>query len=394
MNLRKGYIYLIVIILIYTYTASCYQISYGAEEEEPQKSKIMVSLGDSYSSGEGIEPFFGQDKRLSKKVKDDDWIAHRSTKSWPGLLTLPGIEGAMVDHKDDTWFFKAASGATTKEIEKEFTKIYFKDVPHLGKRKLDPQVKIFEDLDDNSVSYVTITMGGNDVDFSGIIRKCMIQGLPFTNKNKLTDKFHKTWEEFRSADGTRIKLTNVYKAIQKAAGQQAHIIVAGYPQLLSDETAESKTYHCFNQNEIDLVNCNVSKFNLNLKKIVNFCRGEGLDIWFVPVEDAFEGHEAYSPDPYITPIIIANEQDINKILFISAYSMHPNENGAIAYASCVQKQIDAIENGEIPEEEDFQSLEDILDQKIKEIEERHIPSLLEKLQNMIDQWLLTKCSSC
>lgn len=73
---------------------------------------IMVSLGDSYSSGEGIEPFYGQDKSLYNKVKDENWLAHRSQKSWPSLLKIPGIQGTMSDYNVDTstsstcqWYF-------------------------------------------------------------------------------------------------------------------------------------------------------------------------------------------------------------------------------------------------------------------------------------------------
>ena len=43
----------------------------------------MVSLGDSYSSGEGIEPFYGQNESTADKVKNQDWLAHRSEKVGP-----------------------------------------------------------------------------------------------------------------------------------------------------------------------------------------------------------------------------------------------------------------------------------------------------------------------
>ena len=42
-------------------------------------STIVVSLGDSYSSGEGIPEFYGQNKKWEEKVYDEDWLAHRST---------------------------------------------------------------------------------------------------------------------------------------------------------------------------------------------------------------------------------------------------------------------------------------------------------------------------
>lgn len=49
---------------------------------------VVVSLGDSYSSGEGVEPFYGQDKN---RTKDQNWLAHRSTKSWPSMLSIKGM---------------------------------------------------------------------------------------------------------------------------------------------------------------------------------------------------------------------------------------------------------------------------------------------------------------
>ena len=40
--------------------------------------RIIVSLGDSYSSGEGIDPFFGSDLPLAERVNNIDWLCHRS----------------------------------------------------------------------------------------------------------------------------------------------------------------------------------------------------------------------------------------------------------------------------------------------------------------------------
>lgn len=198
-----------------------------AEEVENRGKNIIVSLGDSYSSGEGIEPFFGQDEELSVKVNNEDWLAHRSEKSWSSLLTLPGVEGTMYENKDEYWFFRAASGATTDNLSHLFCKEYAKG-RYKGNYDLEPQLAIFDELEEGSVSYVTMTMGGNDVDFSGIITKCVIQGIPFTNKNALADKFTHTWEEFYANGGTRDKLQEAYESIADKAGTQATIIIAGY----------------------------------------------------------------------------------------------------------------------------------------------------------------------
>ncbi len=73
-------------------------------ETATEGSRVMVSLGDSYSSGEGIEPFYGQNESTADKVKNQDWLAHRSEKSWPGRLTLEGVNGSMSQNRNDNWF--------------------------------------------------------------------------------------------------------------------------------------------------------------------------------------------------------------------------------------------------------------------------------------------------
>lgn len=101
-----------------------------AEEEDNRSPIIVVSMGDSYSSGEGIEPFYGQKvnnepngEDLPREIKTllDDWVAHRSMYSWPSKLEVGGE--AVRDHKmpnnksngdsEMQWYFVAASGAVT-----------------------------------------------------------------------------------------------------------------------------------------------------------------------------------------------------------------------------------------------------------------------------------------
>ena len=86
------------------------------DQSKEEDEVIVVSLGDSYSAGEGIEPFYGQGLAVKDKVSNKDWLAHRSEKSWPGQLTVPGLEGTLADHKGKNWCFAAASGAVTAII--------------------------------------------------------------------------------------------------------------------------------------------------------------------------------------------------------------------------------------------------------------------------------------
>lgn len=369
----------------------------NAEEVENRGKNIIVSLGDSYSSGEGIEPFFGQDEEMSEKINNEDWLAHRSEKSWSSLLTLPGVDGTMYENKDEYWFFRAASGATTDNLPHLFHKEYDKG-GFEGSYDLEPQLAIFDELEEGSVSFVTMTMGGNDVDFSGIITKCVIQGIPFTNKNALADKFTHTWEAFYESGGTRDKLQEAYESIADKAGTQATIIIAGYPQLLSKDTLGSNgTGACFSEKEVNTVNENVTKFNNAISDLIDTCRNNGMNICFVPVEDAFSGHAAYSNDPYINSVIItAQDQDLTGKP-PSAYSIHPNEEGAKAYAACVQAKIDEIEEGIVEEpekEEDKNSLQDKVDDEIEKQKQKMEEWLTKKLEEWLQEWLAENCGGC
>ena len=340
-------VFLVGVILV-----SVMPVTKSSAEDGDNKKRIMVSLGDSYSSGEGIEPYYGYDSDLSKKVTNPDWLAHRSQKSWPGMLTLPSVDGKMADHKDDNWYFAAISGAETVHMNTPFPKDYDKsDLLHTYKdtKNLDPQLDIFkkDGIKAGEVDYVTVTIGGNDVDFAGTVTECAMKNSYF-HPNALTDKLNGTWDNFFKEGGTRDALLATYQDIEQKAGKQAHIIVAGYPRLF-----DGALLNVFiDGEEADKINESVSKFNNAIAGIVNQCRGTGMDISFVSVEDAFKGHGAYSIDPYIFPIQIGvSSEDILDLIpavkgnqYASAASIHPNEMGAQAYAKCVQEKINELED--------------------------------------------------
>ena len=349
---RVGISTLIVMFVIFSMPVLCY-----ASESNKVERKIMVSMGDSYSSGEGIPPFYGQDEKISKKVENPDWLAHRSEKAWPSMLELPDINGVMTkNRKNENWFFVAASGATTQNIQYNFIKEYD---THGEKDSypLDPQIKIFKDLGEKKADYVTLTLGGNDADFAGVIMQC-VTNSSHLKPSHLTDKLNNTWKDFFSDGGIRDKLYDAYKAIAENAGPQAQIIVAGYPQLLDlDGILNKSKYLTLNEleekaklllsyDEAKELNENVSKFNRAIESLVNTCKGNGMKIYFVSVEEEFEGHGAYAwlKEPYINPIYIPSKSEDLKWSISSAYSIHPNEKGAEAYARCVQAKIDELEN--------------------------------------------------
>lgn len=309
-------------------------------ETAAEESRIMVSLGDSYSSGEGIEPFYGQNESTADKVKNQDWLAHRSEKSWPGRLTLQGVNGSMAQNRNDNWFFVATSGAVTDNLTHNQRKEY--DIDGIeGSRYIDKQLDVFKELGDKKAEYVTVSIGGNDAKFADIITEAAIPHP--LNPGALNDKLNSVWEEFYygidGGESIRDRLYQAYCDIQDAAGAQAKIIVAGYPKLLDSNGSG----FLFSENEAALINDSVSRFNDEIESIVKSCKADGMKICFVSVEEAFDGHGAYSNDAFLNEVYIGKKDQDLKWSVSSAYSMHPNDKGAQAYADCVQAKIDEIE---------------------------------------------------
>lgn len=363
-----------------------YEIVYNSGD------RIIVSLGDSYSSGEGIDPFFGSELPINDRINNADWLCHRSKNAWSGKLTLENSDGTtitMKDHRgnadtDGNWYFAAMSGAVTgnildtepipekdkdkKEYEHRFKK-YKKLtgvkvnplnplVPKLefleGSVEIEPQLNVFQQLGDKKADYVTITMGGNDIDFTGIVVRAAVN-VPFLeyssldlnliekqpiSKWVLSSKLEKMVKEVLPI--TKERLEESYKRIAEKAGNQAHIIVAGYPKIISINSKNA----IFTKEDAELINSKVSYFNDEIRSVVEKCQRDGINISFVSVEDKFGDYGAYYPDTnkeLINRLKTVQSQDICEIPPISSYSIHPNEKGAEAYADCVQKEIERVE---------------------------------------------------
>ena len=300
-----------------------------------KKSTLIVSLGDSFSSGEGLPPFYGQDDTAENKVNNYDWLSHRSQKAWPGQLTLPGINGKMSENRNTNWYFAATAGATTEHLTKSFRKDYNVS-GQMGYKDIPPQLDVFNELGKKKADYVTITIGGNDADFQNLVTDAVAATL---NPEVLDIRLNMVWEEFFRSGGTRDKLRKAYTDISRIAGPQAKIIVAGYPKLLDQQGKGI----FFTKETATLLNKSISKFNDEIEAVVKACKKDGMQIYFVSVEEAFSGHETYSDDPYLNPVMFKQSEELFPVI-VSSYSIHPNEKGAEIYTKCVQKMIDKLED--------------------------------------------------
>lgn len=310
---------------------------------------IIVSMGDSYSSGDGLEPYYGQDKSIEKRIKDQDWLGHRSTISWPALIEVPGYSGTMADYKVNgsstarcQWYFVAAGGAKTANITTTYQKIGVNKAEYTDSgvtyaqytRYLYPQIDVFEKIN-GKVDYVTITIGGNDVGFGNLVKACAKHSSYLGNAT--TDEILE--RQLKNVDEIKAQLKDTYLALIEAAGPQAAILAVGYPKLL-DENGKGSLY---TPEEAAYLNNCVHEYNTEMEKQISRLREEGLNIYFVNVEEAFEGHLAFSKDPWISGIIGPKPQELNDAAIISGSSLHPTAEGAKAYAKCVNEVIKELE---------------------------------------------------
>lgn len=330
---------------------------------------VLVTIGDSYSSGEGLGDY-GDAQTIEKKVKDQDWLAHRSKHCWAGKLELPDVDGSLSKHRNENWYFAASSGATTEDLKGRQGKAYYQkggDLKNKSYPEEDPlvnaQLDVFKDIPKGTVDYVTVSIGGNDMGFADVVGKTAVCDSFYICPNRLPTTINDKWREYETGekpDGEKDtpikeKIRAAYTDIHKAAGDQATILVVGYPTLLAEPVGINLL---FDPIESELIDNAVREFNKKLSGIVEELSAT-WDIRFVSVEEAFGGHEVGTFDPYLNGIefLSGTEENLIKEISISTLqdciigsgSFHPNEQGAEAYAQCVQK---AIAKGEKIEPDD------------------------------------------
>ena len=285
---------IVALMLICVLLLALFPASIPAHAAVKDEKTIVVSMGDSFSSGEGIEKFYYQDLPLDEKIYKDDWLAHRSQKSWPGKLKVPGLEGTLADNKDNGWYFVASSGAVTSDVTGkneggkivgQKKKVITSDDEVLRDMNLAPQLDIFTKIDAQEVDYVTITMGGNDAGFSSIIKTAAMDDIPFLESGRFSDILDTAMGKERSILES---LSDVYDKISIAA-PNAEIIVAGYPRLLDmypDVTFLVGVGTCvFSPWEAMEINNAVDYFNGKISSLVRSCNKSGKKIHFVSVDN-------------------------------------------------------------------------------------------------------------
>ena len=272
------------------------------------KPYTYVALGDSYSAGEGLAPY---NEGTDTPPNGDD--CHRSqTQSYVELLA-----NAV---KATTLNFLACSGAQTANI--------FQSEQHSGEG-----VQAASSVLDPTTSLVTITIGGNDVEFANVVGFCAKTAncntavyTPNDQPGHGTSAPLDSWAAAR-LDALHPQLHDVFVEIHKRA-PQAKVIVVGYPHLFGDAASPSPAcqllYGLVDSNERTSLNALADDLN---KTIQSAAVETGAQ--FVDIAPYFSGHEPCAPQ----------SEWINTVLLQGGSpqrgAFHPNAIGQQMYARII-----------------------------------------------------------
>lgn len=290
--LGDGKLYIVLCHTTYGYTPDCtnttttkivsvpmagsFDYSRSAIFNQAAQKHNYIAMGDSYSAGEGLNPFI---------PPSDTSECDRSYQAYPSLLT------ANSSLNLDLRAFVACSGHTT----------------------IDMATSQLAALSD-STDIVTLTAGGNDALFKDFAKECVINTCDATSS-----EYQATMDVIDNdlQDSVENLLTGI-----RTSAPNAVVYVMGYPNVVPTGSACS----FFSLGEEIAANTVVTGIN---NKLQLAAQNMGSGFTFLDPTAAgspFLGHELCSSDPYFFGLNIAEHR----------FSFHPNADGQAAYASMVE----------------------------------------------------------
>jgi len=285
-----------------------------------------VALGDSYSAGEGLAPF-------QEGTQDTDQggdRCHRSERfAYPLLLEFV---------HETTRAFRACSGAVVPNV--------FDTVQdHSG--VLNSQgLQVEPDIAGDDVTLVTLTMGGNDVDFAKVLSFCYFEGpdcseLPYKGYEHLRD-----WANARLSE-LKVDLINLYERLRNAF-PRARILVLGYPALFPLKAPPiyrdrgalcTALFREWTSPEREAIRD--AGFHLS-RVILEATQAAGKDIEYVDISSHFAGHEPCSTGgEWVRFIGLLNSA-------VRDGSFHPLADGQRMMARIVSCYLDVFPTADTP----------------------------------------------
>lgn len=294
-----------------------------------------VAMGDSFSSGEGNSPFlYGSDVNGGNQC-------HRSSDAYP--IQLENNSSLNLD----LTAFVACSGAVMS------------DITNTGQYGEPAQA----DALSTSTDVVTVSIGGNDVQFSNALQTCVFMNNMPTNWSgtQATYDSYKCGQALESSesiingytlvDGSQTfasKFEATLSSILSKVGTTTQVYIIGYPNLFPEygnitggctwasslgsiedpATGLSTSTRSVSEEEIGLIRNVTAELNSTMSTALSEIQDDRLH--FEDVRAEFTGHEICSSNPDIYHI---------NLTYPGKGSFHPNHDGEGAYANVVATAI-------------------------------------------------------
>ncbi len=258
----------------------------------------VAILGDSYASGEGAGGYLGDTDAPANRC-------HRSPRTYgagifAGRRAIIACSGAVLDNLHSPQW-KGDGG-------------YVVPVP----AQLDELRKI-----SGETSLVLLSVGGNDIDFAGIVKACFWQPVCDPFDAALAARVESLARRLPTAYRAVDAIVNSRDAVARRDGHRTAVVVLAYPSLVSIQDV-GRCPH-LTRTEADRGDLLVRQLNRVLDNATRAARETGARVYFAEDgEDAFRpDHTLCSADRYVVPIEIGKVLDGNR----QQQMMHPTDRG-------------------------------------------------------------------
>lgn len=365
-----------------TFSGLGYDIAWDAMAFIPSSAPTAdyVALGDSYSSGQGLQPFdpnsdHDYDGMLDACARSGNY---GSDQAYAALVTLPGQSTSIAKQAEtpsgkSEFTFLACAGDYSTNVAMQaydngadgstdipggtvaqaplantfwdtFTMGY-NELPMASQGWLGPQTTL-----------VTMTTGGDDARFASVVAACLLSN-PFDDCT--ASNFHMTDHATGKPDPEPLvtyepevisamepHLVATYEAVA-AAAKNAEVIVLGYPRLFPGDTEAPSCSVSVAGVPIPVIPANVTSWlnsmgdllNTSIERAVATAADAGYNVHYIDTAGPFTGHEICSAHPWINAVIAFSESGSDGGVPQSpgAGSFHPMAAGQQEFATLVDE---------------------------------------------------------
>lgn len=303
-----------------------------------------VALGDSYSAGEGDQPYNGNSDNNTN-------ACHRSPQAYSYSVIAPGqsqpIQQVAAANGPDDFAFVACSGAVTTDLTVSAVDPNDSMVNTVWKTGAFDNNEPYQ-IDDSgyldaNTTLVSLSIGGNDSRFAAVVKGCIItihncssSSYYLTDNGTLDPQPLPTYET-AVISALQTHLQEVYQAIHTQA-PNAKIVVVGYPYLFpTNPTSLCETVATVDQTWMNSVADDLDG-TISAAVSATAQANPGLSIQYVDPRSAFTGHDICASTPWVNGII-AQSSSGSGTATPGSGSFHPMPVGQSAYATLINSAL-------------------------------------------------------